>query len=187
MKKMYLALCVLFTGTSLCAQPPQGGRGGQGGFGGNGRQQQGMPPGRETNQSSERKFTLETFPEIPELTLEQRMEIGLILGNERKDVETLMRKKRELMAEEQKSTDRDAKKIEKNNKEQIKIDKAIQKRIAKSNKKVKKKLSAEQYAVFLEQRDNFKFRMDTPPPARPERNGKEGRPDFGNGNPPRNR
>jgi hypothetical protein len=183
MKKLHFILCVLFISTGLYSQSPQGGRGGQGGFGGSGRRQ-GMPPDGRMNRSSEKRFTLESFPEIPGLTLEQRMEIGIVLGDERKDMEKLTREKQELMMEEQKNSGWDAKKIEKNNKKKIKIDQKIRKRIVKSDKKIKKKLSGEQYAVFLEKRGEIKFRMDTPPPARPERDGMEGNPDFRNGNPP---
>ncbi|MDR3269567.1 MAG: hypothetical protein LBT83_10955 [Tannerella sp.] len=70
-------------------------------------------------------LVLEHFPSIPDLGLEQRADIGIILKNE-----------------------------------QEKIDQKVKQQRDKSNKKIKKILSEEQYKVFMEKRDEFQFRKE---------------------------
>ena len=140
---------------------PQGG----GGFGGGGGGHRGGPPpgGMDFNrQQAEETLILEFFPEIPNITMEQRIEVGIIMGDEQKRIRKFESQKQELM-EKEGEEDPDEKEIEKNRTKIRKIDGKIQKQIEKSNKKIKKKLSDEQYQVFLERRNDFRFSVQKPP------------------------
>jgi len=179
MRKIFILLTAAALGANVYAQ---------GGFGGGrfGGQRGGSPPGGGGNFNPDKiKETpaLDSFPEIPNLTLEQRMDIGNILTDEYKAVRKLEAQKHELFGKERETAQPDQKAIEKNRKKLAQIDGKIQKRIDKSNKKIAKKLSAEQYRVFLEKRQDFRFGNGRPPMTPGERggapNGREGRPPRG--------
>jgi hypothetical protein len=191
MKKVIIFLALIIS-ANIYAQMPQGGggRGGQGGFGGPGGGRRGGPPsegrGEFNRFNADETPVLEFFPEIPNLTLEQRMDVGNILIDEQKSIRKNESQKHELMKKERDATDWDEKKIEKNRKKIADIDKKNGTVIEKSNKKIKKKLSDEQYQAFLEKRNEFRFKSQQPP-RRPEgreggnREGMprpEGRPEF---------
>ncbi|MDR1720271.1 MAG: hypothetical protein LBR67_09190 [Dysgonamonadaceae bacterium] len=190
MKRTIILILAAFIGIGMYAQMPQGGgfggRGGQGGFGGGGRMGGGPQSGGRggfNQQRMEETPILEHFPEIPNLTLEQRTDVGIILGDEQKALRKLESQKRELFEKDREKgiTEQDTKQIEKTGKKIAKIDTKIQKQIEKSNKKIQKKLSAEQYQVFLDKRSEFRFEMKRPPMMRqPEGRGAPGeRPEMG--------
>jgi hypothetical protein len=161
MKQFVIILLTVFSVVGAYAQMPQGG----GGFGGRGGgQRDGPPPGGMdfNRQKAEEILILEFFPEIPNITLEQKMDVGNILGDEQKRICKFESQKRELI-EKEREENSDEKKIEKNRKKILKIDGKIKKQIEKSNKKIKKKLSDEQYQVFLEKRHEFRFSAQRPP------------------------
>ncbi|MDR2707103.1 MAG: hypothetical protein LBC02_15125 [Planctomycetaceae bacterium] len=149
---------------SLSAQPPQGGRG----MGGGNRQ--GPPPGRDQRGEAGNEaeaLRLDSFPPIPEITFEQRMNVGNILMKEQKDIVKWHQKKRELLEKDRQSPGRNEKDRAKTQKALAKIDTKIDKRIEKSNKKIRKILSEEQYRIFLEKRNDFRFRRVPPAGFRP--------------------
>jgi hypothetical protein len=180
MKNLICIFCLLFAGISLQAQPPMDGRGGRGMGGGN---RQGPPPGMGQRGGQNRgntEFRLDSFPEIRQITLEQRVDIGIVLAKEQKDVFKLFEKKRKLMDKERQTaemSEKDRAKIQKN---LAKIDEKIAKRKEKSNKKIKKILSEEQYQKFLEKRNDFKFSPVSPAGFRPPEgfNPQEGDSEF---------
>jgi hypothetical protein len=143
-----------------------------------GGNRQGPPPGmgQRGETRGEEKLRLDSFPEIPAITLEQRAKIGLVLAKEQKDIVKQVQKKHELMEKDRQSPDSNEK--DKMQKAIAKIDNKIQNRIEKSNKKIKKILSDEQYRVFLEKRNDFRFRRIPPVGFRPaEGDGFRGRPE----------
>jgi hypothetical protein len=149
MKKYVIFLFVIFSTIGMFAQP-QGGRRGAGG----------PPQGREMRQYSsvsENKVVLDHFPEIPGLTLEQREKVGSILASERKDIQSQIEKRREC-EEKANHPGYSSKDKEKQWKQMEKIDKKIEDIKSKSDKKIKKILSEEQYLVFVKKRDEFKFK-----------------------------
>lgn len=91
------------------------------------------------------------------MTLEQRLNIGKALAKEQEDIYKWHQKKRELTQKDLQLPVGNGKDREKNQKERTKIDAAITKRIEKSNKKIQKILSEEQYRIFLEKRNDFRF------------------------------
>ena len=159
MNKWSLILCLIFSNIYLQAQPPQGNRGMDRG----GRP--GMPPQGMDNRSEMRngegQLMLDSFPSIPDVTLEQRADIGMIMMNEHKDISKQMEKKRKEMKKFDTSSGTSDK--EKIQKKIDKIDKKIEKRIEKSNEKIRKILSDEQYAIFIEKRKQIKFKRHFPP------------------------
>jgi len=149
MKKYVIFLVVIFFTLGMFAQP-QGGRRGGGG----------PPPGKEMRQYpgvSENKVVLDHFPEIPGITLEQREKVGTVLTNERKDIQSQLEKRREC-EEKANHPGYSSKDKEKQWKKMEKIDKKIEDIKNKSDKKIKKILSEEQYLVFVKKRDEFKFK-----------------------------
>ena len=164
MNKWYLILCLIFSNIYLQAQPPQGYRGmGRG-------NRPGMSPDMKNRgeiRNGEEELMLDSFPTIPNITLEQRVDIGIIMTNEQKDISKQIEKKRKWVEKfDTASNTSDKEKAQKNI---DKIDKKIGKRIEKSNKKIRKILSDEQYAIFLEKRNQFKFnRRFHPANHRPE-------------------
>ena len=154
MKKFIIVLAMVFTGLGLSAQPPQGGRGG--GPGG------GRPPMSQDDDFSERKIWLENFPEIPELTLQQREKVGSILTDEQKEINKQFDKKRSLQEGNKEHADLSEKEKEKIHKEMLKIDEKISTTKIKSDNKVKKILSDNQYKVYLEKRNEFRFKREEP-------------------------
>lgn len=143
-----LSFLVIFT---LYAQPPQGGRRG------GGEKRSHRPPMDRSSQSGE-KLWLSNFPEIPDLTLEQREKLGSALSKEIEGINKEMKKKEELINENNNDLDISDSDIEKNNKKIKQIDEKINKTKDKTNKKVQSFLSVEQYQIFIEKRDEFKFR-----------------------------
>jgi hypothetical protein len=184
MRKIFILLTAAALGANVYAQGGFGG-GRFGGPGGGGQRGGSPPEGRGNFNPDKIKETpaLDSFPEIPNLTLEQRMDIGNILTDEHKAVRKLESQKHELFRKERETAEPDQTAMEKNRKKIAKIDGKIQKRIDKSNKKVAKKLSAEQYRVFLEKRQDFRFGNGRPPMTPGERggtpNGREGMPPRG--------
>jgi Spy/CpxP family protein refolding chaperone len=185
MKKLFfITLATFIVANVVYAQMPQGGgfgsRGGQGGGRGGEGHRGGHPSeGRDFNRrAADETPILEFFPEIPNLTLEQRTEIGNVLSDEQKYIRKLESQKHELMKKEREATAQDERKIEKNQKKMAKIDGKIQKRIEKSDKKIKKKLLNEQYLIFLEKRGEFRFSTQRPAriPDGRELGGKENMP-----------
>jgi hypothetical protein len=166
MKKFSISIIVLFSAAQLLAQMPQGGGyGGRGGGGFGGGRRGGPPQGRGNFNPDkiDETLTLETFPDIPDLTLEQRRKTGEVMTDEQKAIRKLDRQKHELHHRQMQAVDWDEKKIEKNREKIEKTDEKIAKRIEESNKKVKKILSEEQYEVFIEKRNDFKFNIQAPP------------------------
>ncbi|MDR1738432.1 MAG: hypothetical protein LBR66_06425 [Candidatus Symbiothrix sp.] len=184
-KELFIFLCLLLSVFSMQAQPPQG----SGGRGMGDRQ--GPPPsgigqrgesGRETTE-----LRLDSFPEIPAITFEQRVDIGIILSKEQKDVLKLFEKKRELLDNEHQTTEMSETEHAKTQQKIAKIDGKIAKRKEKSNKKIKKLLSEEQYQIFLQKRHEFRFSNQRPPMSPQQRgsmNGREGMPPAGGGQRP---
>lgn len=156
MKKILLIISVVLITICTYAQPPGEGRGPGGPPPGNGM-------GHRPSSTNDNKLILEHFPEIPNLTLEQREKVGSILTSERKDTDKQMEKKREI--EIKRNPDMSNKDLEKQHKEINKIDKKIQDIRGKSDKKIRKVLSDEQYLVFAEKRDEFKFKRHRQRPS----------------------
>jgi hypothetical protein len=182
MKNILVLLMTFALGTNVYSQ---GGFGGGRGFGGPGGR--GGPPsgarGEFNPQEMDDTPVLENFPEIPGITLEQRADVGKILGDEHKSVRKLESQKMKLFQKEREATDRDEKNFAKNRKKIAKIDEKIRKQIEKSNKKIAKKLTAEQYQIFLEKRQEFRFNSGRPPMM--PRGEKGGTPNGMEGMPPR--
>jgi hypothetical protein len=154
MSKWHLILCLVSASICLQAQPPQGNRR----MGGGARQ--GPPPGTEQRgeaRGGAEQFRLDSFPPIPGITLAQRVDIGTVLTKEQKDIVKHLRKKRELMENDRQSPGRSEKEKEKTQKDMAGIDGKIRKRIEKSNQKIRKILSEEQYRIFVEKRNDFRF------------------------------
>ncbi len=152
MKKILIITAGILITIGMYAQPPGGGS-----FGGRGPG--GPPPGGEMpNYFSppEDKIILEHFPEIPNLALKQREKVGDILFSEHKDIEKQIEKKHKI--ERSIHPNLSSKDMEKKRENIRKIDNKIQNIRDKSNNKVKKELSEDQYLVFLEKRKEFKFR-----------------------------
>lgn len=147
MKRYLLGAIFILLAFCVNAQPPQGGQGG-------GRRPDGPPPGGFGQNSTkvENKPILDVFPDIPNITLEQREKVGSLLTKERKEIMKQMEKKREYMREPGEEP------TEKAQKAIAKIDKKIIAIKEKTNKKVKKVLSPEQYLVFMDKREEFKFK-----------------------------
>ena len=176
MKRGLITFLIVITTICAYAQPPQGQGGGPGGGGG-------MPP-RDRNmepRSTTENLVLEHFPEIPDLSLKQREQVGTILTKERKDVMKQMEKLHQ-------NDDKDpqtltAKDLEKIDKGRAKADKKIKDIESKSNKKVEKVLTDEQYAVYLLKRTEFKFKGGGKRPPMKEKRGNSensNRPSFPN-------
>lgn len=154
MKKFLIITFITLTAIGLHAQP--GGGGGRGGRPG------GPPRGERTGQRppsfSEEKVILEHFPEIPDLTLEQREKVGTILTKEMKEIGKQMDKKRDIERSIHYGKEISEKDKEKSCEKSDKIDKELSEITEKSNKKIEKILSGEQYIAFLEKRNDFKFK-----------------------------
>jgi Spy/CpxP family protein refolding chaperone len=118
---------------------------------------------------------LDSFPPIPEITLEQRIDIGNILTKEQEDIFKLHRTARESMEPDRPSPDASEADREKAQKKREEMDAKINQRIEKSNRKVQKILSPEQYRVFIEKRNDFRFKRT--PPARGDGKFPERRPE----------
>lgn len=170
MKKIVLGILLGLFAVNMSAQPPQGMGGGR---------PDGPPPGGrggdQFNSRTEEKITLEVFPDIPNLTLKQREKVGSILTKEAKDIRSQMDKKRELDIESR-NTDLSEKDIEKHHKKINKIDEKINDIRGKSDKKIRKELSAEQYSIFTKKRSEFKFKHEKGMPQ--HRNNRMERPPF---------
>lgn len=148
---------ITLCGAIAYAQPPQGGGMGDRPPGGGG----GRPPMGQMKESDNESFLLEKFPDIPDLSLEQREKVGSLLLKEHKAVSKKMAEKRDLLPRPTRGEQReipDPEKIEKNRKKLEKLDENIEKIREKTNKKVKKVLSSEQYQVFLDVKDSFVFK-----------------------------
>jgi phenylalanyl-tRNA synthetase alpha subunit len=106
-------------------------------------------------------FVIEHFPPIPDLSLKQRADVGAVLTKEQGKIDRQMQKKRQLVEKENKSSANKSEKArEKFQKKTNKIDQKINQLRDNSNKKIKKILSEEQYRVFMEKRDEFRFRKE---------------------------
>lgn len=174
MRKLFIVACVIILATTQAFAQPPSGRGGRG-------PGEGSPPGDRMGQRSssfgEDKPILEHFPEIPDLTLQQREKIGTILTDERKDINKQMDKKKS--AERKKDSEIDENELQKQQKEFDKIDKKIQDIKSKSDKKIKKILSDQQYLAFVEKREEFKFkRQHQRLPRRDDRSERDVPPSF---------
>lgn len=168
MRKILIIMFVILPMCSMFAQSP-GGNMGKGGPPPNG-----MPGQRPPSDRNDSKPMLEQFPQIPDLTLQQREKVGSIMTKEREDIEKVIEKNRDLEKElrsesSEKKRNKLHQKIDKNNQK-------IQEIGAKSDKKVKKILTEEQYAVFVKKREEFKFKQ--PPKNFPINNESDQRPDF---------
>jgi len=148
MKKFLLTTALILSVLSIQAQPPQGGGSGRGG----------MRPLMDRPSSQDDKLWITNFPEIPDITLKQREKLGSTLTKEQKDINKQMKKKRDLDIETNNNLDLYNSDVEKNMKKMAKIDKEIDKIREKTNNKIKSILSPEQFLVFSEKRDEFKFK-----------------------------
>lgn len=148
MKRNLLILTILLCGICVYAQPPRGQGGGPG-----------MPPPRgdmRNHSGSNDNLQLERFPEIPNLTLKQREQVGSVLTKEQKTIINQMDKMHDL--EHNKSQNPSVKEIEKYNRSKAKIDKKIKDTKDKSDSKIKRILTEDQYEIYLEKRKEFKFK-----------------------------
>lgn len=172
MKKIMIFAITTLSIIVLNAQPPQGGMGG-------GRPDgppRGGQMGQRPSSNIEEKLILEVFPEIPNLTLEQREKVGSIITKEMKDVSKQLDKKRQLMPKrDEVISEQD---MEKQRQKIEKVDKKIADVKEKSNKKIKKELTDEQYQIFLEKREEFKFKQHRERPRMG--NDERPRPSFDN-------
>lgn len=162
MKRIIIMCSLLLAIVGVNAQQP-GGRpmggmrpGGQGG----GDRPQGEMPQRQN--SEDEKFMIEKLPDIPGLTLEQKLDLGNILSKEQQAVSVQMKKKMELIqisGNPETLSDKDRAKVQK---KMEKIDNKISKINEKYNKKVKKILSDEQYRIYIEKKKDARFRQERP-------------------------
>lgn len=167
MKKILLILFVSLSIYSIQAQP-QGGRPSMGGV-----PPQDMNGDRRPSDRSNEKPSIERFPEIPDLTLDQRMKVGSVLSKEMQNICDQVDKKRQIEKSIQEETS--GEKREKLQEKLGKSDKKIQSIRDKSNKKIKRTLTEEQYFVFIEKRADFKFRQ---PPKNKPMDDRKMRPPF---------
>jgi hypothetical protein len=153
---MCLTLCLsVLNQADVSAQPPQGGR--QGGMGRGAMR----PPSDAANYSGSNELVLDYFPDIPGLSLEQRVDIIMILLKEQKSINGEPQKRLQLAEKKENSVLND--KEQRNVQKKIdRLDQKIQQKMDKSNKKIKKILSEEQYRVFIEKRAEFRFRHEQP-------------------------
>lgn len=177
MKRLFFVLALVATITGVYAQPP-GGRRPNGGPRGE------RPPmgGMRDQDNGQNKMWIEKFPDIPDLTLEQRRKLGEVLSDEQKSVEKQLENKRSYQAELD-ANDLSEKEIQKLTKKIGKANESIAKQKEKSDKKIKKILSDSQYKVFSEKRDEFKFNKLRRPHQRPDNERRPQRPDDDNGFP----
>ena len=108
------------------------------------------------NYSGAEKIILVNFPDILYLSFQQRADIEAILTKEQEVTDKYIQKNRQLVEELKKTSlrENEKSKIQKNIK---KNDRKIKQKAGKSNKKIKKILIKEQYRVFIEKRDEFRF------------------------------
>lgn len=150
MKKIILIAALVFAGISAFAQPPSKGRDGH----------QGPPPkakqGQHPPQGPKGDLMQDFLTPIPNLMLSQREKLTDIFTKEKEDIDKQISKRRE--AEEKYRYAVTEKDIEKRDKEFQKIEKKIDSIKEKSDKKVKKTLNDEQYAVFIEKRNELRLK-----------------------------
>jgi hypothetical protein len=184
MKKTILGCMLMLSAALIYAQQPGGmggpGGGGMGGPGGRGRSPGGMSQQRP---NADNKVWIERLPEIPGITLEQKLELGNILTKEHQAVEAQMKKKMEIFRDSGNPEMLSPKQREKQQKKIEKIDKKIQSINQKYNKKVRKILSEEQYRVYLERKSEARFRQSPFGDGQDRERGGD-RPPMRGGNPP---
>lgn len=180
MKKFIFTLSLLLVVSGLYAQQPGRGPGGGMRPDGNGR-----PPGEmgRGNRNSDSKVYIEELPEIPGLTLEQQLKLGKFVSAEHEQIGKQMDKKRALMEQSGDPDLLSQKQLEKQRKKMQRIDKKIAKIRTKYDKKIQKLLTDEQYLVYIERKEEIKFR----PGSRNEESSGGERPDgrMGESPPPR--
>ncbi len=154
MKKVLIITIGVLMVVGIYAQPPGGGGMGPGGGGPGGPPPGGGMPNRSS--SSENNLVLERFPEIPDLTLKQREKMGNILTKEHKDIEKQIEKKHDV--EKGFAPNLSENDFKKQKQKIDEIDGKIRDIRSKSNNKIKKELSEDQYIAFLEKREEFRFR-----------------------------
>lgn len=99
------------------------------------------------------------IPQIPNASLEQRLQLSEILTKEHEKVSAQIQKRVILEQEMEKTieTDKDPKKTEKGKEKIAKINQAIQKIENENDAKIRKILTDEQYQFFIENKKDIKF------------------------------
>lgn len=150
MKKILvtLAVIVICSCSHLAAQPPGGG---------------GRPP-KGDFEKKDNNLVLLNFPDIPGVTLEQRLDLTELVAKEQKEILPLKEQKRIIEAELHETPDLTEKASNKKQKEIDKINSKITKTESNYEKKIKKILNDEQYQFFQENKKNISF--NKPPRGR---------------------
>lgn len=158
MKRIIFITAFIITNIILAAQPPQGERPRQGQANDrNGRR----PPmrGQMGNMQVERTddYWILNFPEIPNLSQDNKRKIIDLLIKEKKEIDKLIREKMDLEDKVFNLGDQSKKEIDKLNKKIEKTDSNIRKTADNYNKKYSKILTSEQLSIFKEKRREIKF------------------------------
>lgn len=133
-------------------------------------------------QGSSDKVWIENLPEIPGLTLEQKLDLGNILSKQYQDVGKQMEKKMAILQVSGNPEQLSVKQSETQQKKLEKIDKKIEKITQKYDKKVRKLLTEEQYRVYLEKKQDARFRSQRSFEGESQ-NGEKMRPPMGGNHP----
>jgi len=137
MKEFMLILMVIFSVSALSAQSSQ----------------------KEKNDDDYiTKIVLDHFPDIPNLTTDQKEEVGNVLVKEKEHIDKELKNKEKLKKEIAQLNSQDEDKLKDAQTKVDKIDKKIADIRAKSNNKIQKTLSIDQYSAFLTKKEEVKFK-----------------------------
>lgn len=183
---LFIITLVIISMSMAMAQSPQGGGGGRpGGMGGGQGQRppmRGEGPNQAMNTSDE--YWIMHFPELPDLSQDNKRKMIDLLSKEKMEMDKLMREK---MVVEDKifnigdSSEKEANKLAK---KMNKIETSMRKAADNYDSKYQKILTPEQYIIFKEKKKEIKFRK----PRDARRNAMDGdenqRKDMPEGNMP---
>lgn len=155
MKHIFIVLTLIATSIGMLAQPPQGG-GRPSGMGGQRPPMNGQMQERISDSNNE--YWIMHFPEIPELTSDNKRKIIDLLCKEKKETSKFLREKMDLEDQIFNTISPSEKDMDKFSKKISKLEAQIEKISAKYNTKYSKILTVDQYLVFKEKRKDIKFK-----------------------------
>ncbi len=153
-----IALALISTGITM-AQAPQGGGGGgrPGGMDGGQR-----PPMGDQNRgqgvSTSDEYWIMHFPELPNLSQDNKRKMIDLLSKERMETDKLMREKMVLEDKMFNIGDSSAKETDKLAKKINKVETSMRKKADSYDSKYQKILTEEQYVIFKEKKKEIKFK-----------------------------
>ena len=118
-------------------------------------------PPRDTTDYNRYSIKINSIAEMPGISLRQRLDLSPALSKEQEKIDVQIQKKELLYVKEKKYAENEKKKNKIHNQKE-KIDNKILKYIDKTNKKVKRKFTDEQYQIFIDNRAELLKRNDLP-------------------------